>query len=40
MLNCLQELGFGDIDLRLRQVPDSAGQGFSTTILARAIKPE
>lgn len=38
MLSCLLDLGFRDIDLRLRQVPDSSEQGFSSTILARAIK--
>lgn len=40
MLNCLVELGFRDIDVRMREVPDSSGQGFGCTILARAIKPK
>lgn len=40
MLACLIELGFRDIDIRMRQVPDSSAQGFGCTILARAIKPQ
>jgi hypothetical protein len=39
MLECLVELGFRDIDLRMREVPDSSEHGFGCTILARAIKP-
>ncbi len=39
MLSCLMDLGFRDIDVRMREVPDSSGQGFGCTILARAIKP-
>ena len=39
MLACLIELGFRDIDIRMREVPDSSDQGFGCTILARAIKP-
>jgi hypothetical protein len=39
MLACLIDLGFRDIDLRMREVPDSSAQGFGCTILARAIKP-
>ncbi len=39
MLDCLVELGYRDIDLRLREVPDSSEHGFGCTILARAIKP-
>jgi hypothetical protein len=39
MLDCLLDLGFRDVDVRMREVPDSSGQGFGCTILARAIKP-
>ena len=39
MLSCLLELGYRDVDVRMREVPDSSGQGFGCTILARAIKP-
>ncbi|MBV9470956.1 MAG: hypothetical protein JO316_13840 [Abitibacteriaceae bacterium] len=40
MLNCLLELGYRDIDVRLREVPGSSEHGFGCTILARAIKPK
>jgi hypothetical protein len=40
MLDCLTELGFRDIDIRMRDVQDSSAQGFGCTILARAIKPQ
>ena len=40
MLSCLLELGFRDVDVRMREVPDSSEQGFGCTILARAIKPK
>ncbi|HVF10866.1 MAG TPA: guanitoxin biosynthesis pre-guanitoxin forming N-methyltransferase GntF [Abditibacteriaceae bacterium] len=38
MLASLTELGFRDIDIRMREVPDSSEHGFGCTILARAIK--
>jgi len=39
MLDCLLDLGYRDVDVRLREVPDSSEHGFGCTILARAIKP-
>ena len=38
LLEALEENGFTDIDLRVRQTPDNSEQGFSSIILARAIK--
>ena len=35
--SCLGDLGFGDMDLRVRQVPDNSEQGFSSIVFARAI---
>ena len=38
VLSCLQENGFADLDLRVRQVPDHSAQGYSSVILACATK--
>ncbi len=38
VLSSLQENGFTDIDLRVRQVPGHADQGFSSVVFARAVK--
>jgi hypothetical protein len=38
VLSSLQELGFTDIDLRLRLVPDHSEQGYGSVIFARAVK--
>lgn len=39
VLSCLVDLGFGDIDVRVRQVPDHSEQGFSSVVFARAVLP-
>lgn len=38
MLACLSDLGFTDIDLWIRQVPDHSEQGYGSVIFARAVK--
>lgn len=38
VLDCLQDNGFTDIDLRVRNTPDNSEQGFSSCVFARAIK--
>jgi len=38
VLACLEENGFGDIDLRVRRVPDHSAQGYSSVIFACGTK--
>jgi hypothetical protein len=38
VLASLGDLGFTDIDLRIRSVPDHSPQGYSSVIFARAVK--
>jgi hypothetical protein len=38
VLAALQEDGFGDIDLRIRLVPDHSEQGYGSVIFASAVK--
>ncbi|RYX81924.1 hypothetical protein EON83_22035 [bacterium] len=38
VLACLLEIGFTDIDLRVRQVPSQSEQGFSSVVFASAVK--
>jgi hypothetical protein len=38
LLACLSGLGFGDIDLRVREVPDHSEQGYGSVLFACAIK--
>ena len=38
VLVCLREIGFTDIDVRLRQVPSQSEQGFSNVVFASAVK--
>lgn len=38
VLSCLQQNGFMDIDLRVRNVPDHSTQGYSSVIFACATK--
>jgi hypothetical protein len=38
VLSSLREIGFTDIDLRVRQVPSQSEQGFSSVVFAAAVK--
>lgn len=38
VLACLRDIGFTDIDVRLRQVPTQSEQGFSNVVFASAVK--